>query len=140
VLRPAFRALFTDWENQPNALNPNFPDLGDPPSPDLADRFTPGVSVRPTDLSIPLGSTIVVRPGARFTAAASDTVFTDAAIQLEWKLYRPGADPASVPGQAVLNGGTFTLPTSATGDWIIEVTATDGCGSRPRTQQVQIIL
>lgn len=140
VLRPAFRELFTDWENQPNLLTTNFPDLGDPASPDLADRFTPGVSVRPTDLSIPLLATIVIRPGTRFTAQASDTVFTDGAIELVWKLYRPGADPGSVPGQAVLNGGTFTLPTSATGDWILEVTATDGCGSRPRTQQVQIIL
>jgi hypothetical protein len=139
VLRPAFRALFTDWENPANPLGANFPDLGDPPSPSLADRFTPGVSLRPTDLSIPLGATIVLRPGARFTAQASDTVFTDGAIKLAWKLYRPGADPASAAAQPVLNGGTFALPPTATGDWIVEVTATDGCGSRPRTQRVQII-
>jgi hypothetical protein len=135
LLRPAFRALFTDWENGAA----NFPDLGDPASPDLSARNPPNLTVRAPDLSIPLGGTTGVPAGSRFVAQASDQVFTDSAIKLGWRLYRTGTDPSSAPSQAVANGGSFTLPPTATGNWTLEVTAADGCGSRTRTQQLQIL-
>ncbi len=139
LLRPAFRALFTDWENNAITEQPNFPELGDPPSPDRSDPNEPGVIVRPADVSVPLLATVVVPRGSRFTVGASDIVFTDQAIKLTWKMYRPGEEPASVPPQAIANGGSFTLPPSATGDWIVEVVGTEGCTSRTRTQKVQIL-
>ena len=137
LLRPAFRSLFTDWEDDGNAEQRNFPDLGDPTSPDRSAPFEPGVVVR-ADISIPALATLALTPGARLTASAHDTVFTDEAIKLTWKVYPRGADPASVPAQPIANGGSFTLPPNVLGAWTVAVTGSDGCASRTRTQDVLV--
>jgi hypothetical protein len=140
VLRPAFRALFTDWENAANREQPNFPDLGDATSPD------PANDPKPPDVSAVLsrgqigsvGGVPTVTPGASFTASAHDLVFTDAAIKVSYRTYPAGSPPG--PLQPIANGGSFPLaPGTLVGDWVVEVTATDACASRSTTQKVRIL-
>ncbi len=69
LLRPAFRVLFTDWQNGTNFPADNFPDLGDATTPDPNFATTPGslafgrfpayVPFRPT-LVAPTTGTLVV--------------------------------------------------------------------------------
>ena len=124
VLRPAFRALFSDWENGANT-QPNFPDLGDDTSPDPAtDPEPPTITITPRGL--PLGSRTVA-PGATFQPIAHDAVFNESQINVFYRVYASGATPGSF--QPVPNRGSIPLPSNAlTGKWVVEVSAQDPCG------------
>jgi len=125
VLRPAFRALFSDWENDANT-QPNFPDLGDATSPDPAtDPDPPTITITPRGL--PLG-TRTVAPGATFQPIAHDAVFNESQISVSYRVYASGATPGSF--QPVPNRGSIPLPSNAlVGKWVVEVRAQDPCGS-----------
>ena len=132
VLRPAFRALFTDWENGTD----NFPDLGDGVSPDTAaDPTLPTPTARPSEVTSVIDGKQFVLPDARFTVTGHDDVFTDQMVKVAYRTYPAGTAPG--PFQDIPNGGTFTLPfseTTPTGDWVVETVATDPCGSQTRSQ------
>lgn len=136
VLRPAFRALFSDWENGPN-VQPNFPDLGDATSPDPAsDPDPPTITITPRGL--PLGSRTVA-PGARFQPIAHDAVFNESVIQLDYRVYASGSSPGTFT--PVINRGTIPLPSNAlVGDWVVEVRAQDPCGSSSKAETFTVLL
>ncbi len=135
VLRPAFRQLFTDWENASNTVQSNFPDLGDDTSPDPATDPNPP-TVDPLTLSgarFTVGGTTFVGANATFTAHAHDDVFTNAGVQLGYRAYPVGTTPGDF--NALGNGSSFTLAPDATdGVWVIDVRASDGCGSQTHSE------
>lgn len=136
VLRPAFRALFNDWENDANG-QPNFPDLGDATSPDPAtDPDPPTITITPRGL--PLGSRTVA-PGARFQPIAHDAVFNESQIDVSYRVYAAGATPGNF--QPVGNRGSIPLPSNAlVGDWVVEVRAQDPCGSSSKAETFTVLL
>jgi hypothetical protein len=129
VLRPAFRELFTDWEN---ALT--FPDLGDAVSPDPAtDPTPPTATATPAAVTTTIEGKPFVLPGTSFTATGTDAVFAARMITLSYRTYKSGTVPG--PFQPVDNGGTFALPLdTGGGDWVVELAASDPCGSSTSTQ------
>lgn len=128
VLRPAFRALFSDWENDAN-VQPNFPDLGDDTSPDPAsDPNPPTITLTPRGATTTVNGRRTVLPGANFQPIAHDGVFNESQINVYYRVYAAGTTPGKF--QPVANRGSIPLPSSAlVGSWVVEVGAQDPCGS-----------
>jgi hypothetical protein len=89
VLRPAFRALFADWENGAA----NFPDLGDVPSLDPASNpAAPEVEMNIAGRTFDDGSTLFVGHDNVVTLTASDpTGFPSALLGLRYRVRPAGA-------------------------------------------------
>jgi len=122
LLRPAFRDFFQDWENGAE----NFPDLNDPPSPDASDPNPPDPTLTTTGNFYDDGTTTFVGAGHSFTLGATDAVFTNAYVNVEYRFYRDGSTPG--PWLPLSNGGTFSIPTDAgDGVWRIDYRAEDPC-------------
>jgi hypothetical protein len=135
VLRPAFRELFEDWENAANTSETNFPDLGDGTSPDPATDPNPP-TIEPlalTGTTFTAGGTTFIGGDVNFAATAHDDVFTDDALELEYRTYPAGGTPGDF--QPLDNGDSFSLPDDAQdGLWVVDVRVADGCGSRLRSE------
>ena len=120
--RPAFRSIFSDWEN--GALN--FPDLGDPTSFDPSDAAAPVGTIGLTGTSFTSGGTTYVGAAHTFTLSASDATFTNAHVPTSYRYYRSGTTPGGFT--AIPNGGAFTIPAgSGDGRWTIELRSEDPC-------------
>jgi hypothetical protein len=131
VLRPTFRALFDDWENDGNPEGDDFPDLGDTVKADpVNDPAAPTPSATQT-----AGNSFVAPDGRRFVNAANaftlqavDTPagkgFPAAALDVRYRIYTdpaaPGAWVDATPGQAVTVTGTD-------GRHFLDVQASDPC-------------
>ncbi len=124
LLRPAFRRLFTDWENGAS----NFPDLGDYPSPD------PSAPNPPTSSALAVGSPRYTDSGGRtwisgansFGFSAADEVFAAAKVRLEARTYRAGTPPSL--WTRLENPGSFSIPTAGgDGAWTVQYHADDPC-------------
>jgi hypothetical protein len=138
VLRPAFRTLFSDWENAANS-QPNFPDLGDAPSLDPAtDPNPPTITEQSSGLTTSVNGTRLLAPGATITITANDDVFTDAAVKISYRVYYSGLRPPDF--QAVPNGGTFTfLPIARPGPWVLQVMTVDPCRTQTKTDTFEVL-
>ena len=138
VLRPAFRALFSDWENAANP-QPNFPDLGDAASPDPAsDPNPPTITLTPRGVTTTLNGLRTVLPGGTFQPIGHDDVFNESAVELSYRVYAAGSSPGQF--QPVANRGTIALPSSAlAGNWVVEVRAQDPCGSSARAETFTVV-
>lgn len=91
VLRPAFRVLFTDWEN--GALN--FPDLGDAPSPDPAsDPEAPRVDLTIAGRAFDDGTDQFIGHDNLITLNARDTTggFRRNQLALRYRIRAQGED------------------------------------------------
>ncbi|MEA2191688.1 MAG: hypothetical protein QOI73_1809 [Solirubrobacteraceae bacterium] len=138
VLRPAFRAIFSDWENDANTQR-NFPDLGDATSPDPAtDPNPPAITVTPTGATSTVGGLRTVLPGGRFQPIGHDAVFNESQVKLSYRIYASGKTPGSF--QPVENRGSFALPSGALiGTWVVEVRAQDPCGSSSKAETFSVV-
>jgi hypothetical protein len=131
VLRPAFRALFNDWEN----FGDNFPDLGDGVSPDLeTDHIPPTATATPAAVTTTIEGKPFVLPGTSFKVTGTDAVFTDQLVRVSYRAYVAGTTPG--PFQDIANGGMIAMPMDTGGkDWVVETIATDPCAaSQPSIQ------
>ena len=138
VLRPAFRALFSDWENGPNE-QPNFPDLGDATSPDPAsDPDPPTITLQPRGVTTTVNGRRTVLPGATFQPIAHDAVFNESVIGVSYRVYAVGATPGRF--EPVRNRGSIPLPSNAlVGNWVVEVRAEDPCGSSAMAETFTVL-
>ncbi len=124
LLRPAFRSLFTDWENPGD----NFPDLGDDPAPDPSDPDAPVMNP-----AVAGGNTYTAGDGTVYlggdnpiTISGSDAVFLDGGLEVQYRVYMEGTAPGA--WQPIANGGSFNVPAGAgDGVWIVESRAGDPC-------------
>jgi hypothetical protein len=131
ALRPSFRALFDDWENDGNPAGDDFPDLGDAPSADTAnDPNAPTPSLTQTageSFQQPNGS-YFVGPGSAFTIGAEDTPaaksFPQDQLSVRYAVFQ--GDPQPRPWVNAAIGDTVTIP-EGDGQWIVEVEAADPC-------------
>jgi hypothetical protein len=126
LLRPAFRSLFVDWENN----GQQFPDLGDATSSDPSDTAPPGTSSAASGTTFTSGGVTYVGGLNTLTVTGHDNVFTDTAISLQARLYRDGA---SVPAfAAIANGGTLSIPAGGSdGTWFLDSRGSDACNAFP---------
>ena len=138
VLRPAFRLLFKDWENDAN-VQPNFPDLGDATSPDPAsDPNPPAITITPRGVTTTAGGVRTVLPGASFQPIGHDDVFNESQVKVSYRIYAAGAAPGGF--QPVGNRGSFALPSGAlAGKWVVEVRAEDPCGSSAKAETFSVV-
>jgi hypothetical protein len=122
LLRPAFRDFYQDWENG----DQNFPDLNDAPSADPSDPNPPLATLTPTGNIYVNGGTTYVGNGHAFTLGATDTVFTTAYVNVEYRIYPDGGTPGA--WQPLANGGSFSIPSDAgDGLWHVEYRTEDPC-------------
>ncbi|MFN2502717.1 MAG: hypothetical protein ABR540_00490 [Acidimicrobiales bacterium] len=131
VLRPTFRALFTDWENASNPEGNDFPDLGDTVSTDPINDPNP-----PTPSSTQTGGASFTHPDGRhfvggnnvFTLDAVDTPtgqgFPAGQFDVRYRVYTDPLNPG--PWVDANLGETFTI-TGGDGRHFIDVQAADPC-------------
>ena len=128
LLRPAFRTVFVDWENN----GQQFPDLGDGTSPDPSDPNAPDPNLA---LSAPAGHVYTAPDGTvyaagdhTFTASATEDVFVDADVHLQYR-YFLASGPAPGPESgwtAIAAGGTFRI-SGADGLYKVQIRSADPC-------------
>ncbi len=123
VLRPAFRALFADWEGS------NFPDLQDDVSADAAnDPQAPASTLGLTGTTFTSGGRTWVAASHQFTQAAHDApaglAYRDDQLALRRRVYPASGSPGSF--QAVSQNSTFKLE-GADGIYQIEIQSADDC-------------
>lgn len=124
VLRPAFRALFVDWEGN------GFPDLGDAPSADPVND--PQAPVSKLNLAAQKiyssGGRTWVAANHQLTQSAQDMpagqAFPGSQLALRRRVYRTGSAPGEY--QAVSQNSTFTLQ-GPDGSYSIEFQSADAC-------------
>ena len=135
LLRPAFRELYTDWEN--GALQ--FPDLGDAPSSDPSDPNAPATTVTAAGKTYVSGSTTFVGGSNTLTVSASDAVFTDSRVAVQAVLSKDGTTPGALG--AIANGGTLSIP-SGGGDglWHVDSRASDPCNAFGASTRTSFVL
>ena len=129
VARPAFRALFTDWENGVE----QFPDLGDGLSSDPGSDPNPPTSSAALDPGAaffhdPVTNRDFVGGDNQFTVTAVDTPTGKAFPQEDLELRYRVTDPNDVvsPWVTATPGVTFGL-TGPDGRYVIETQAADPC-------------
>jgi hypothetical protein len=126
LLRPAFRDLFVDWENN----GQQFPELGDATSGDPSDTVPPGTSSAASGTTYTSGGTTYVGGANTLTVTGHDGVFTDTAISLQARLNKDGAAPSAFA--AIANGGTLSIPAGGgDGTWFVDSRGSDPCNAFP---------
>ena len=134
LLRPAFRGLFTDWENLDNKKNggtASFPDLGDLAGPDASAPNSGSATASATSNFFVDARGTFVGPTNQFTVAESDAVFRLSQVDAQYRFYLQTAAPSTFqPGSApfLANGGTFSIPAgSGDGLYNVDTRAQDPC-------------
>jgi hypothetical protein len=126
LLRPAFRDLFTDWENN----GAQFPALGDTTSGDPSDTSPPTTSSAASGTTYTSGGTTYVGGANTLTVTGHDNVFTDSAISLQARVYKDGSSPPAYA--AVSNGGTLSIPAAGgDGTWFVDSRGSEACNGFP---------
>ena len=135
VLRPAFRTLFTDWENGAQ----QFPDLGDATSSDPSDPNAPATAVSASGKVYASGSTTFVGGSNTLTVSATDAVFTNAHVSVQAVLSKDGT--VAGPFAAIANGGTLSIA-AAGGDglWHVDTRASDPCNAFGASTRTSFVL
>ena len=124
VLRPAFRVLYDDWENDANVFETNFPDLGDKPSADASDPNAPLNTLVAGGTTFTSGGTTYVGADNEFTVTAADDVFTDDFVGLRYRVFLEGTVPG--PFVPIDNGDSFSI-SGPDGLYHVEVQSEDPC-------------
>lgn len=124
LLRPAFRVLYDDWENDDNAFETNFPDLGDPPSADASDPDAPISSLVAGGTTFTTGGMTFLGADNELTVTASDDVFTDDYVGLRYRVFLDGTAPGSFV--AIESGDSFSI-SGPDGLYHVEVQSQDPC-------------
>ncbi|MFZ0323135.1 MAG: hypothetical protein WAN48_03265, partial [Actinomycetes bacterium] len=122
LLRPAFRSLFTDWENG----GQNFPDLGDAPSPDASDPNAPQITELATGQYVS-GGTTYVGASNRISLSASDPVFTDSNVALRYRVFKDGTTLGPDAGWNPLTSGDQFSVSGTDGTYHIQYQAQNPC-------------
>jgi hypothetical protein len=139
LLRPAFRSLFTHWENGSffaSSNSPqNFPDHGDLAIPDIGTSVSPESLVSLGGANYTNATGRYIGPDHRFILNTSNTIFAPRVLKLEYRVYKVGA---AVPAWRVAYGTAgFTLPTGATeGQWRVEHRLTTPCNTLDPNDQL----
>ncbi len=122
VLRPAFRALFKNWE----PAGGQFDDLGDAVSSDPTDTVAPDPGFAIMGPKVTVGGTTFVGGSTSFTLAAADAVFASGQLKTRARIYPTGTTaPSFTSGTATL---TLGVPANAAeGSWQIDFGASDPC-------------
>jgi len=124
LLRPAFRILYDDWENDDNAFETNFPDLGDKPSADASDPDAPVTSLVAGGATFVSGGATFVGAGNELTVTADDDVFTDDFVGLRYRVFLDGTAPSAFV--VVQSGDSFSI-SGPDGLYHVEVQSQDPC-------------
>lgn len=132
VLRPTFRALYDDWENDTNPVGDDFPDLGDGVSADPTndpDAPTPSITqTAGTSFVRQPDGRYFVGPGSVFTIGAVDTpaakAFPADRLGVRYRVHNDPADPGPWVPAAI--GDPVTLE-GADGQFFVDVQAEDPC-------------
>jgi hypothetical protein len=127
LLRPAFRAMFTDWQDPGSPTG--FPDNGDDPSADPSDSAAPTAAVTITGDFVGTlnGSpTTFVNGASQISVTATDQVFTPAHVNFQFQTFKDGSSP---PGftLGIGNTGSFNISSTDDGFWTVEVQTQDPC-------------
>jgi hypothetical protein len=134
LLRPAFRLLYDDWENENNAFETNFPDLGDKPSADASDSDAPLTGLTASGTTFTSGGRTFIGADNEFALTATDDVFTDDLVGLRYRVFRDGTAPGSfVP---IDNGEAFSL-SGPDGLYHVEVQSEDPCHTFDPTDSLE---
>jgi hypothetical protein len=120
LLRPAFRSLFTDWENGGN----NFPDNGDTASPDAGAPNPPGANLDNTGTYSGSDGKLYAGTSNVFTLTYHDFVFTDAYTDARYRFYKDGNTPGA--WHSIASGGTFSV-SGTDGLYKVEYQTQDPC-------------
>ncbi|MBE2316164.1 hypothetical protein DVA67_009270 [Solirubrobacter sp. CPCC 204708] len=122
LLRPTFATLYRDWENG----TAQFPALGDAPSADPSDTDAPAGTLALAGTTYTAGGTTYVGGNHTFTAKATDAVFTDSRIGVQYRYYKAGSIPGAWKGIAA--NGTFVIPAGAgDGTYHVQLRTADPC-------------
>jgi hypothetical protein len=124
LLRPAFRVLYDDWENDDNAFETNFPDLGDMPSADASDPDAPVSSLVASGTTFTGGGTTFLGADNELTVTASDDVFTDKYVDVRYRVFLDGT--AAGPFVSIDGGDSFSI-FGPDGLYHVEVQSEDPC-------------
>lgn len=121
ILRPAFRALFVDWENGAQ----NFPDLGDGVSTDPSDPNAPVSTLTVGTPKFVSGSTTYVGGATLLTLGATDDFWSPTEISVDVRI-RAGA---AVGGSftTMSSGSNLSLSGQPDGVIHIDLVAHDPC-------------
>jgi hypothetical protein len=124
VLRPAFRGLYDDWENDANPGETNFPDLGDTPSVDASDPDAPITTLVAGGTTFVSGGTTFIGADNEFTVTATDDVFTDDFVGLRYRVFLDGTTAG--PFVTIDSSDSFSI-SGPDGLYHIELQAEDPC-------------
>jgi hypothetical protein len=128
VNRPAFAALYADWENGAD----QFPELGDGTSPDPTDPDAPDpdltLTAPPGHIFTSAAGTVYAAADHTFTASATETVFVDSKVQLQYRSFlASGPAPGAEAGwTAIPSGGTFRIA-GTDGLYKVQIRSADPC-------------
>jgi hypothetical protein len=131
LLRPAFRTLFTDWENGAE----NFPDSGDATSPDPSDPAPPVASATLNGRNVTVDGTTYVGPGSTLTVHATDDYFRPEEILIDVSLTGPNG-PVDVP--ATVHDADLIQVPDVDGQYVLSLTAHDACRRQGEPTQTPV--
>ena len=125
VLRPAFRVLFTDWENS----GENFPDLGDFPTSDpVNDPLPPSSEIAAQGNIFDNGSRLFLGANHQLIVSAQDSpagqAFPNEELGLERRTYTNPAAPGLF--LASFQGEAFTI-SGGDGRYLVDLHSADCC-------------
>jgi hypothetical protein len=129
LLRPAFRAVFTDWENgQSNGLT-NFPDLGDLATKDSSVTSPASSSLALSGIQYAANGVTYIAGNNLFTLGATDNVFATSQLGIQYRTFKDQTTaPGFGPATPVASGATFNIPAgSGDGLWDVNTRAASPC-------------
>lgn len=132
LLRPTFSTLYKDWENG----GAQFPALGDSPSSDPTDPDAPAATLSLGGTTFTKNGVTYVAANNKFTAGATDAVFTDARIQAQYRIFKSGQGAGEWVD--IVPGGTFSIPADA-GDGLykVQMRTADPCHTFDTTDDLE---
>jgi hypothetical protein len=129
LLRPAFRAMFKDWENDQNTTQKNFPDLGDPATRDASVTSPAASSLSLNGTTFAANGITYIAGDNRFTLNASDNIFATNQLGIQYRVFKDQTVPPGFgPDTPLMSGTTFNIPAgSGDGLWDINTRASNPC-------------
>jgi hypothetical protein len=132
LLRPTFGTLYRDWENGAA----QFPALGDEPSGDPSDPHAPKATLGLSGTTFTKDGVTYVGAGHQFTAGAADTVFADARIRAQYRIFRAG--DAAGAWIDIAPNATFSIPADAgDGTYKVQMRTADPCHTFDESDQLE---
>ncbi|HEV2035363.1 MAG TPA: hypothetical protein VGU71_14395 [Candidatus Dormibacteraeota bacterium] len=132
LLRPAFRAMFKDWENDQNTGQKNFPDLGDVATGDASVTSSATSSLSLSGTTFTANGVTYMAGNNLFTLGASDNIFATNQLGIQYRIFKDQTSPPAfgpaAPASPLVSGATFNIPAgSGDGLWDINTRASSPC-------------